>query len=70
MSIVIARIKKKEHVALLKKFIGILNEKAEVVNEDDYRDAFFSQLLQEGRKSKMLSASESGKALKKHGIKI
>jgi hypothetical protein len=70
MSIVIARIRKKEHVALLKKFIGILNEKAEVVSEDDYRDAFFSQLLSEGRKTKLLTAAETEKALKKHGIKI
>ncbi len=68
MSVVIARIKNEEHVHLLKKFIGILNEKADVFTDEEYREAFFFKLLEEGRKSKTLSATAAKKALKQHGI--
>lgn len=70
MSVIIARIKNEENISLLKKFIGILNEKAEVLTDEEYRDSLFSKLLEEGRKSKLLSSTEAVKALKKHGIKI
>jgi hypothetical protein len=70
MSVVIARIKNEEHVHLLKKFIGILNGKAEVLSDEEYRDTFFSKLLEEGRKSKTLTATAAKKALKRHGIEL
>lgn len=70
MSVVIARIKNEEHVHLLKKFIGILNEKAEVFSDEEYRDAFFSKLLEEGRKTKTISTTAAKKALKQHGIEL
>ncbi len=70
MSVIIARIENEETVSLLKKFIGILNEKAEVLTDEEYRDSLFSKLLEEGRKSKLLSSTEAKISLKKYGIKI
>jgi ATP-dependent helicase/DNAse subunit B len=70
MSVVVARIKNEEHVHLLRKFIGILNEKVEVFTDEEYRDTLFSKLLEEGRKSKTLTAAASKKALKQHGIEL
>jgi flagellar motor switch protein FliG len=70
MSIVLVKIKHEENASLLKKFIGILNEKAEIIDDEDYRDAMFSKLLAEGRKSKLLSHSQAKKELKKRGIKV
>lgn len=70
MSVVIARIKNEEHVHLLRKFIGILNEKSEVFTDEKYRDTFFSKLLEQGRKSKTLTFTAARKELKQHGIEL
>lgn len=70
MSVVVVKIKNEENTSLLKKFISILHEKAKVLSDEDYRDSLFSKLLEEGRKSKTLSAAETKKELKKRGINI
>ena len=70
MSVVVVKIKHEENTSLLKKFITILNEKANILSDDEYRDSLFSKLLEEGRKSKLLSSSEAKRAFKKRGINI
>ena len=70
MSVLVIKIANEENTSLLKKFIGILHEKAKVLTDEEYRDSMFAKLLEEGRKSKALSSSEAKKELKKRGINI
>lgn len=70
MSVLVIKIKNEENTSLLRKFINILHEKANVLSDEEYRDSMFSKLLDEGRKSKTLSSSEAKKELKKRGINI
>jgi hypothetical protein len=70
MSVVVVKMKNEKNTSLLKKFIGILHEKAEVISDEDYRDSMFAKLLEEGRKSKSLSSAQAKKELKKRGINI
>ena len=70
MSVVVVKIKNEGNISLLKKFIGILDEKAKVLSDEEYRDSMFAKLLDEGRKSRVLSSAEAKKALKKRGINI
>jgi hypothetical protein len=70
MSVVVIRIKNEQNTSLLKKFIGTLHEKAEVISDKDYRDSMFAKLLEEGRKSKALSSAQAKKELKKRGINV
>ena len=70
MSVVVVKMKNEKNTSLLKKFIGILHEKAEVISDEDYRDFMFAKLLEAGRKSKSLSPAMAKKELKKRGITI
>ena len=70
MSVVVVKIKNEGNICLLKKFIDTLHEKAKVLSDEEYRDSMFAKLLDEGRKSKILSAPEAKKELKKRGINI
>ena len=70
MSILVIKIKDEKNTSLLKKFIGSLHEKAQVLTDEEYRDSAFADLLEEGRKSKTLSAAQAKKELKKRGITI
>ena len=70
MSVVVVKIKNEENTSLLKKFINTLHEKAKVLSNEEYRDSMFAKLLEEGRKSRVLSQSEAKKELKKRGINI
>ena len=70
MSVFVVQIKNEENTSLLKKFINILHEKAKVLSDEEYRDSMFAKLLEEGRKSKLLSDSEAKKELKKRGINL
>ena len=68
MSVMVVKIKKKENTLVLKKIVAALNEKASVLSDEEYRDGMFSKLLEEGRKSKLLSAAQAKKELTKRGI--
>ncbi|MBS1682011.1 MAG: hypothetical protein JST48_09880 [Bacteroidetes bacterium] len=68
MSVMVVKIKKKENASVLRKIVVALNEKAKVLTDEEYRDSMFSTLLEEGRKSKLLSTSHARKELKKRGI--
>ena len=68
MSVLVIKISNEENASLLKKFIGILHEKAKVLTDEEYRDSMFCKLLEEGRKSKILSSAQAKKELKKRGI--
>ena len=70
MSVLVIKIRNEENTSLLKKFIGILHEKAKVLTDEEYRDSMFAKLLEEGRKSKLLSSSEAKKELTKRGINL
>lgn len=70
MSVVVVKIKKKENTSLLKKLVAALNEKADVLSDEEYRDSRFSVLMESGRKSKLLSIAEGKKELKKRGVAI
>ncbi|MEK6615088.1 MAG: hypothetical protein AABZ32_03100 [Bacteroidota bacterium] len=70
MSVLVVKIKNEKNTSLLEKIINMLHEKAKVLTDEDYRDSMFSKLLEEGRKSKTLSAVEAKKELKKRGINI
>ncbi|HTB31989.1 MAG TPA: hypothetical protein VK808_08195 [Bacteroidia bacterium] len=70
MSVVVVKMKNEKNTSLLKKFIAILHEKAEILSDEDYRDSMFAKLLEEGRKSKTLSPAQAKKELKKRGINI
>ncbi|MBI1768131.1 MAG: hypothetical protein HY015_10485 [Bacteroidetes bacterium] len=68
MSVMVVKIKKKENTSVLKKIVAALNEKASVLSDEEYRDSMFSKLLEEGRKSKLLSTTQAKKELNKRGI--
>ena len=68
MSVMVVKIKKKENALVLKKIVAALNEKASVLSDEEYRNSMFSKLLEEGRKSKLLSATQTKKELTKRGI--
>ncbi len=68
MSVMVVKIKKKENTSVLKKIVAALNEKASVLSDEEYRDSMFSKLLEEGRKSKLLSTTQAKKELTKRGI--
>ncbi|MBS1488046.1 MAG: hypothetical protein JST43_10715 [Bacteroidetes bacterium] len=68
MSVVVVKIKKKENTSLLKKLVAALNEKADVLTDEEFRDMRFSVLMEAGRKSKLLSANEAKNELKKRGV--
>ena len=70
MSVVVVKIKHKENASLLKKLVAALNEKANVLTDEEYRDSMFSKLLEEGRKSKLLSSSQAKRELNKRGISL
>lgn len=70
MSVLVVKIKNEENASLLKKFLSILHEKANILTDEEYRDSMFSKLLEEGRKSKNLTISQAKKELKKRGISI
>jgi hypothetical protein len=70
MSVVIVKIKRKENTSLLKKLVAALNEKADVLSDEEYRDSRFSALMESSRKSKLLSTVEAKKELKKRGVAI
>ena len=64
----VVKIRKKENTSVLKKIVAALNEKASVLSDEEYRDSMFSKLLEEGRKSKLLSTTQAKKELTKRGI--
>jgi len=64
----VVKIKNKENTSVLKKIVAALNEKASVLSDEEYRDGMFSKLLDEGRKSKLLSTTQAKKELTKRGI--
>jgi len=64
----VVKIKNKENTSVLKKIVAALNEKASVLSDEEYRDGMFSKLLEEGRKSKLLSTTQAKKELNKRGI--
>ncbi len=68
MSVMVVKIKNKENTSVLKKIVAALNEKASVLSDEEYRDSMFSRLLEEGRKSKLLSTAQAKKELTKRGI--
>jgi hypothetical protein len=68
MSVMVVKIKNKENTSVLKKIVAALNEKASVLSDEEYRDGMFSKLLDEGRKSKLLSTTQAKKELTKRGI--
>ena len=68
MSVMVVKIKNKENTTVLKKIIAALNEKASFMSDEEYRDAMFSKLLVEGRKSKSLTATQAKMELNKRGI--
>ena len=68
MSVMVVKIKNKENTSVLKKIVAALNEKASVLSDEEYRDGMFSKLLEEGRKSKLLSTTQAKKELNKRGI--
>jgi len=70
MSILVIKIKDEKNTSLLKKFIGSLHEKAQVLTDEEYRDSAFAGLIEEGRKTKTLSVTQAKKELKKRGITI
>jgi hypothetical protein len=70
MSIVLIRLKKKSNTNLVKKFLATLNEEANVLTDEEFRDSMFSKLLEEGRKSNLLPALEAKKELAKRGISL
>jgi hypothetical protein len=70
MSIVVIRLKKKSNTNLVKKFLATLNEEANVLTDEEFRDSLFSKLLEEGRKSNLLPAIEAKKELAKRGIGV
>jgi hypothetical protein len=70
MSIVVIRLKKKSNTNLVKKFLATLNEEANVLTDEEFRDSMFSKLLDEGRKSNLLPALEAKKELAKRGISL
>ena len=68
MSVMVVKIKNKENTSVLKKIVAALNEKANMLTDEEYRDSIFSKLMQEGRKSKLLSSTQAKKELNKRGI--
>ena len=68
MSVMVVKIKKKENTSVLKKIVAALNETASVLSDEEYRDSIFSKLLEEGRKSKLLSTTQAKKELNKRRI--
>ena len=70
MSVLVVKIANENNTFLLKKLVSVFNEKAKVLTNEEYRDAMFSKLLEEGRKSKVLSATQAKKELSKRGIKL
>lgn len=70
MSVVVVKIKKKENTSLLKKLAAALNEKADILSDEEYRDLRLSALMEVGRKSKSFSVAEGKKELRKRGVAI
>ena len=70
MSVVVVKIKNEKNTSLLKKLIALFHEKAHVLSDEEYRDSMFSNLMDEGRKSKLLTDAEAKKELKKRGITV
>lgn len=70
MSVMVVKIKNKENTSVLKKIVAALNEKASMLSDEEYRDSMFSKLLEEGRKSKLLSTTQAKKELNKRGINV
>lgn len=64
------KIKNKENTSVLKKIVAALNEKANMLTDEEYRDSMFSKMLEEGRKSKSLSSAQAKKELNKRGIRL
>ena len=64
----VVKIRNKENTSVLKKIVAALNEKANVLSDEEYRDSMFSKLLEEGRKSKSLSNAQAKKELNKREI--
>ena len=70
MSVLVVKIKNKENTSLLKNLVAALNEKASELSDEEYRDAMFSKLLEEGRKSRVLSPAQTKRELNKRGISL
>ena len=71
MSVLVIKVKEEGNVSLMKKFIrSIFGEKVTVLTDDEYRDAKFLHLMEEGRGTGTLSDEAAKKELKKRGIKI
>ncbi len=70
MSVIVVKIGNEKNTFLLQKLIALFHEKANVLSDEEYRDSMFSKLLDEGRKSKSLTASQAKKELNKRGITI
>ena len=70
MSVLVVKIKNKENTSLLKNLVATLNEKASELSDEEYRDAMFSKLLEEGRKSRVLSPAQTKRELNKRGISL
>ena len=68
MSVIIVKIKNKNVINTVKKILNVFSNDIAVMNDDEYRDANFSGLLKEGRKSKIASEQETKEEFKKRGI--
>lgn len=68
MSVMVVKIRNKGNASVLKKIVSALNEKPRFLSDEEFRDSMFSNLLKEGRKSKLLSNTQAKLELNKRGI--
>jgi len=70
MSVIIVKIKNESILTTVKKILTIFSKDIVIINNEEYRDSKFAGLLEEGRKSKIVSEEETKQEFKKRGITI
>lgn len=70
MSVIIAKINDESILTTVKQILNIFSKDIAVLNNEEYRDLKFAELLDEGRKTPTLSAEETKKEFKKRGINL
>ncbi|OFY66950.1 MAG: hypothetical protein A3H98_14475 [Bacteroidetes bacterium RIFCSPLOWO2_02_FULL_36_8] len=66
MSVIIAKIQNKSILNTVKQILSVFTKDISVMNNEEYRDSKLSELLDEGRKSRIVSPIKSESWCKKN----
>ena len=68
MSVIIVKIKNEKNLSIIKQILNVFSKDISIMDDEEYRDSKFAELMEEGRKSAIASENETKLEFKKRGF--